>query len=73
MLVDICKGALYLHEIKDSIVSGFRWASKEGALANEKMRGVCFKVCNVVLHPDAIHRGSDQIIPATRRAVMLLN
>ncbi|KAF9612445.1 hypothetical protein IFM89_000193 [Coptis chinensis] len=31
------------------------WASKEGALAEENMRGICFEACDVVLHADAIH------------------
>ncbi|PPD71671.1 hypothetical protein GOBAR_DD31433 [Gossypium barbadense] len=43
------------------------WASKEGALAEENMRAICFEVCDVVLHADAIHRGGGQIIPTARR------
>ncbi|KAF2309266.1 hypothetical protein GH714_001436 [Hevea brasiliensis] len=35
MVVDMCKGVQYLNEIKDSVVAGFQWASKEGALAEE--------------------------------------
>ncbi|KAK8500725.1 hypothetical protein V6N12_031385 [Hibiscus sabdariffa] len=60
-------GVQYLNEIKDSVVAGFQWASKEGALAEENMRGICFEVCDVVLHADAIHRGGGQIIPTARR------
>ncbi|GJM93177.1 hypothetical protein PR202_ga09710 [Eleusine coracana subsp. coracana] len=60
MVVDMCKGVQYLNEIKDSVVAGFQWASKEGALAEENMRGICFEVCDVVLHADAIHRGGGQ-------------
>ncbi|KAK3161408.1 hypothetical protein QOZ80_1BG0076720 [Eleusine coracana subsp. coracana] len=69
MVVDMCKGVQYLNEIKDSVVSGFQWASKEGVLAEENMRGICFEVCDVFLHADAIHRGGGQIIPTTRRAI----
>lgn len=29
MLVDVTKGVQYLNEIKDSVVAGFQWASKE--------------------------------------------
>jgi len=36
-------------------------------MADENMRGVCFDICDVVLHADAIHRGGDQIIPTARR------
>ena len=45
------------------------WASKEGALAEENMRGICFEVCDVVLHSDAIHRGGGQVIPTARRVI----
>ncbi|KAK3164901.1 hypothetical protein QOZ80_1AG0026250 [Eleusine coracana subsp. coracana] len=69
IVVDMCKGVQYLNEIKDSVVSGFQWASKEGVLAEENMRGICFEVCDVFLHADAIHRGGGQIIPTTRRAI----
>ncbi|GLJ52608.1 hypothetical protein SUGI_1119670 [Cryptomeria japonica] len=43
MVVDMCKGVQYLNEIKDSVFSAFQWASKEGALAEENMRGICFE------------------------------
>ncbi|CAN6296917.1 unnamed protein product [Urochloa humidicola] len=68
MVVDMCKGVQYLNEIMDSVVAGFQWASKEGALA-ENMRGICFEVCDVVLHADAIHRGGGQVIPTARRVI----
>ncbi|KAJ1430755.1 Tr-type G domain, conserved site [Sesbania bispinosa] len=67
MVVDTCKGVQYLNEIKDSVVAGFQIASKEGPMADENMRGVCFEICDVVLHADAIHRGGGQIIPTARR------
>ncbi|ONI12060.1 hypothetical protein PRUPE_4G141700 [Prunus persica] len=66
----ICvRGVQYLNEIKDSVVAGFQWASKEGASAEENMRGICFEVCDVVLHADAIHRGGGQVIPTARRVI----
>ncbi|XP_027340327.1 elongation factor 2-like [Abrus precatorius] len=67
MVVDTCKGVQYLNEIKDSVVAGFELASKEGPMADENLRGVCFEICDVVLHADAIHRGGGQIIPTARR------
>ncbi|OMP04056.1 hypothetical protein COLO4_09989 [Corchorus olitorius] len=70
MLVDMCKGVQYLNEIKDSVVAGFQWASKEGALCGENMRGVCFEMLDVVLHHDAINRGGGQIIPTARRVFL---
>ncbi|KAK9988083.1 hypothetical protein SO802_028322 [Lithocarpus litseifolius] len=69
MVVDMCKGVQYLNEIKDSVVAGFQWAFKEGALAEENMRGICFEVCDVVLYADAIHRGGGQVIPTARRVI----
>ena len=29
MVVDVTKGVQYLNEIKDSVVAGFQWATKE--------------------------------------------
>jgi elongation factor 2 len=67
ILVDVTKGVQYLNEIKDSCVAAFQWASKEGVLCDENMRGIKFKVMDVTLHADAIHRGGGQIIPTARR------
>ncbi|MBW02053.1 Elongation factor 2, partial [Eschrichtius robustus] len=69
ILTDITKGVQYLNEIKDSVVAGFQWATKEGALCEENMRGVRFDVHDVTLHADAIHRGGGQIIPTARRCL----
>ena len=44
MFTDITKGVAYLNEIKDSVVAAFQWATKEGVLAEENMRGVVFEV-----------------------------
>jgi len=67
MVIDASKGVQYLNEIKDSVVAGFQWASKEGVLCDENMRGVRFNIHDVTLHADAIHRGGGQIIPTARR------
>ncbi|MCL4143853.1 UNVERIFIED_CONTAM: hypothetical protein GTU68_064263 [Idotea baltica] len=69
LLIDTTKGVQYLNEIKDSCVAGFQWASKEGVLCDEHMRGVRFNLVDVTLHADAIHRGGGQIIPTTRRVL----
>jgi len=69
ILVDCTKGVQYLNEIKDSVVAGFQWASKEGVLCDENMRGVRFNIYDVTLHTDAIHRGGGQIIPTARRVL----
>ena len=69
LMSDVTKGVQYLNEIKDSCVAAFQWATKEGVLAEENMRGAIFEICDVVLHADAIHRGGGQIIPTCRRAM----
>jgi elongation factor 2 len=56
IILDTTKGVQYLNEIKDSCVAAFQWASKEGPLADENMRGCQFEIQDVVLHTDAIHR-----------------
>lgn len=67
LLCDVTKGVQYLNEIKDSVVAGFQWATKESVLCEENMRGVRFDIHDVTLHTDAIHRGGGQIIPTARR------
>eukprot|EP00042_Codosiga_hollandica_P038087 m.306021 g.306021 ORF g.306021 m.306021 type:complete len:841 (+) comp55303_c1_seq1:60-2582(+) len=69
IFMDVSKGVQYLNEIKDSCVAGFQWATKEGVLCDENMRGVQFNIYDVVLHTDAIHRGGGQIIPTARRCI----
>jgi len=69
LLIDVTKGVQYLNEIKDSVVAGFQWATKEGVLCDENMRGVRFNIHDVTLHTDAIHRGGGQIIPTARRCL----
>ncbi|XP_060878744.1 translation elongation factor 2 [Metopolophium dirhodum] len=69
LLIDCTKGVQYLNEIKDSVVAGFQWATKEGVLAEENMRAVRFNIYDVTLHADAIHRGGGQIIPTARRCM----
>jgi elongation factor 2 len=69
LLVDVTKAVQYLHEIKDSMEAAFQWATKEGVLTEEQMRGIRFNIHDVTLHADAIHRGGGQIIPTARRAL----
>uniref|UniRef100_A0A3B5R131 Eukaryotic translation elongation factor 2b n=1 Tax=Xiphophorus maculatus TaxID=8083 RepID=A0A3B5R131_XIPMA len=69
LLIDITKGVQYLNEIKDSMVAGFQWATKEGALCEENMRAIRFDIHDVTLHTDAIHRGGGQIIPTARKVL----
>jgi elongation factor 2 len=69
LMMDVTKGVQYLNEIKDSVVAGFQWATKEGPLSDENVRGVRFNLHDVTLHADAIHRGGGQIIPTARRCL----
>nr|XP_027201278.1 elongation factor 2-like [Dermatophagoides pteronyssinus] len=70
LFVDETSGLQYVHEIKDHVNAGFQWASREGALCEEKMRGCRFNLVDCTLHTDAIHRGASQILGTTRRAVL---
>jgi elongation factor 2 len=69
VFVDNTVAVQYLNEIKDHVVSAFQWASKEGALAEEPMRGIRFNLYDVTMHADAIHRGAGQIMPTARRCM----
>jgi elongation factor 2 len=69
LLIDQTKAVQYLNEIKDSVVSGFQWATREGPVAEEPMRSIRFNIMDVTLHADAIHRGGGQIMPTTRRVL----
>jgi len=69
VFVDNTVGVQYLNEIKDHVVSAFQWASKEGALCEEPMRGIRYNLYDVTMHADAIHRGAGQIMPTARRCM----
>jgi elongation factor 2 len=49
LLVDATKAVQYLNEIKDSCVAAFQWATKEGPMTEENVRGCRFNVLDVVL------------------------
>jgi len=56
-------------EIKDHVCTAFQQTSLAGAYCNEALRGVLVQINDVVMHPDAIHRGAGQISPPTRDAI----
>ena len=70
ILLDLTKGIQYLREARTMVISGFRWASENGPLCEEPMRGVKVKLMDVKLHEDPVHRGPAQIMPAIRRALL---
>merc|ERR1712066_694531 len=67
MVIDKTVAVQYVNEIKEHVNSAFQWASKEGPICEENMRGVRFNLVDVTLHADSIHRGAGQIMPPTRR------
>eukprot|EP00457_Paulinella_chromatophora_P001315 gb/GEZN01001317.1/.p1 GENE.gb/GEZN01001317.1/~~gb/GEZN01001317.1/.p1 ORF type:complete len:993 (-),score=150.91 gb/GEZN01001317.1/:162-3002(-) len=56
-----------LYSIKDSVVQGFQWATREGPLCDEPMRNVKFKLLHVDIAQEAMNRSRGQIIPTSRR------
>jgi elongation factor 2 len=69
ILLDMTKGIQYLRDVKETVNSGFRWATKSGPLCDEPIRGVKVKLLDAKLHEDPVHRGPAQIMPAMKRAV----
>ncbi len=69
VLLDMTKGIQYLREVKETVSSGFRWATKNGPLSDEPIRGIKVKLLDAKLHEDPVHRGPAQIMPAMKRAV----
>lgn len=57
-----------LRSVRDTIKQGFQWATREGPLCEEPIRGTKFRLTDISLAPEAIFRGGGQIIPTARRA-----
>ena len=49
MLVDVTRGVQYMNEIKDSSIAAFQWATKEGVLCEENVRGVRVNIIDVTM------------------------
>ena len=58
-----------LNSCRSSIVQGFQWATREGPLCEEPVRGTKIKILDVMLADKAIYRGGGQLIPTARRTV----
>ncbi|XP_063704338.1 116 kDa U5 small nuclear ribonucleoprotein component [Culicoides brevitarsis] len=56
-----------LGSVKDSIVQGFQWGTREGPLCEEPIRNVKFKILDAVIANEPLHRGGGQVIPTARR------
>ncbi|XP_077351694.1 116 kDa U5 small nuclear ribonucleoprotein component [Festucalex cinctus] len=58
-----------LGSVKDSIVQGFQWGTREGPLCDEPIRNVKFKILDALIAQEPLHRGGGQVIPTARRVV----
>jgi len=67
IIVDATKGCQFMHDIKDSLVTGFNVVTANGVMCDENVRGMRINVNDTTLHPDSIHRGGGQLIPVSRR------
>ncbi|CAD5222309.1 unnamed protein product [Bursaphelenchus xylophilus] len=56
-----------LGTVRESLIQGFQWASREGPLCEEPMRNVKFKLLDAKISDEALYRGGGQIIPTSRR------
>lgn len=59
-----------LFDIKDSIVQGFQWGTREGPLCEEPMRNVKFRLMDADIDSLPVMRSRGQIIPTARRVAM---
>ena len=57
-----------LGEVRNSIVQGFRWSTREGPLCDEPMRNVKFRVIEAQLSTIPQELSPGQLIPTARRA-----
>ncbi|VDM47841.1 unnamed protein product, partial [Toxocara canis] len=56
-----------LSGVRESLVQGFQWATREGPLCEEPIRNVKFKMLDAVIAQEPLYRGGGQIIPTARR------
>lgn len=56
-----------LSAVKDSVVQGFQWGTREGPLCDEPIRDVKFKILDAVIADTPLLRGGGQMIPTARR------
>ena len=62
LMIDATKAVQYLSEIKDSVVAAFQWASKEGPMSEENMRGSAFEVCHCHSRCSAVHASGVRLL-----------
>jgi elongation factor 2 len=69
-LIELTENIQNIHEAKDSIISGFRWACKTGPLCEEPLRGVKVELLDAQLHEEPKQREPIQIMRAISRAIL---
>lgn len=57
-----------LYAVREHIRQGFQWATREGPLCDEPMRGVKIRLTHASIAAEPIQRGGGQLIPTARRA-----
>lgn len=58
-----------LNSVKNYIVQGFQWATREGPLCEEPIRNTKFKILQAEISDEPLNRTGTQIIPTSRRVV----
>lgn len=56
-----------LGTVRESLIQGFQWATREGPLCEEPIRNVKFKMLDAVIAKEPLYRGGGQVIPTARR------
>jgi U5 small nuclear ribonucleoprotein component len=56
-----------LAAVRESLVQGFQWGTREGPLCDEPMRGVRFRLLAAEVAGEGVARGGGQVIPTARR------
>lgn len=56
-----------LQSVKESVIQGFQWGTREGPLCDEPIRDVKFKILDASIAEEIIHRSRGQLIPTARR------
>ncbi|MGD0159789.1 MAG: GTP-binding protein [Candidatus Bathyarchaeia archaeon] len=69
-LINSSPGAQHLEEAKASIIAGFNWACRSGALCEQPLREVQARLMKTELDPDPSLREPDQITRAVSRAIL---
>jgi elongation factor 2 len=67
---DMSSDSQYLQEAKASIITGFNWACRTGALCEQPLREVQASLMKTELDPDPSLREPDQITRAVSRAIL---